>query len=194
MRTVSVTRPVATRAAVGGSIALVLIAGLALPGLAWPEQRMEGGLPQASATLAALEPAAAASFVPSALAPGASTTAAGWRMHEGQAYKRDWGVEIDGIHTTASGYMLSFRYRVLDPERAQVLNNAKSKAFVIDELSGARLAVPAMENVGELRQTTAPLRDRSYFVVFGNPGQLVHKGGRVSVVIGGFTAKNLIVE
>jgi hypothetical protein len=135
-----------------------------------------------------------APYLATPLAPGASTTANAWRTHEGQLYRRKWGVEVLGVRSTSSGYMLSFRYRVLDPERAQPINDAKNRAYVVDEVSGARLAVPAMENIGELRQTTRPIAGQNYFIVFGNPGQLVKKGGRVSVVIGNFRVPNLVVE
>jgi hypothetical protein len=51
-----------------------------------------------------------------------------------------------------------------------------------------------MENIGELRQTAAPLADRTYFVIFGNPGKLVAPGDRVSIVIGDFRADEIVVD
>ena len=125
---------------------------------------------------------------------GASLTAMAWHTREGQFFKRNWGVDIVGVHPVSSGYMLAFRYKVLDPVKASVLNDARAKAFLIDEASGATLAVPAMENVGELRQTSRPVAEREYFIVFGNPGRLVRPGGLVSVVVGSFRADGLVVE
>ena len=65
---------------------------------------------------------------------------------------------------------------------------------MIDEVTGIRLAVPAMEKVGELRSGSAPEEGRTYFMVFGNPGKVVKSGSRVSVVVGNFRIDGLIVN
>ena len=46
-----------------------------------------------------------------------------------------------------------------------------------------------------MRQNTAKLtKGRIYFVLFGNQGQRIKSGSKVTVVIGEFRAENLIVE
>ena len=161
------------------------------------------GLSGANAAAPALDGATAAASSAATAGPatatvppqaGASGTAQDWRAREGLYFKRNWGVEIIGMRVTSSGYMLSFRYRVLDPLLARPLNDEKSKAYVIDEATGIRLAVPAMENIGELRQTAAAKADRNYFIIFGNPLRLVKPGARVSVVVGRFHVSGLVVE
>ncbi len=117
-----------------------------------------------------------------------------WSASQNLYYKRNWGVEVIGVHPVSSGYMLEFRYRIVDPVKAKSLNDMESKAYIIDEVSGTRLAVPAMENVGELRTGDSPKADRTYFMIFGNPGRLVKPGGRVSVVIGNFRVEGLVVN
>lgn len=109
-------------------------------------------------------------------------------------FKRNWGVEVIGIHPVSSGYMLNFRYRIVDPVKAKSLNDMKSKAYVIDDATGTRLAVPAMEKVGELRSGATPQVGREYFMIFGNPGKLVKPGGSVTVVIGNFHVDSLLVN
>lgn len=128
------------------------------------------------------------------LASPGSKTAAEWRSRQGLYYKRNWGVEIIGVKPAASGYMLTFRYRVLDPDKAALLNDRQSKAYLRDEATGTVLAVPAMENVGELRTGSKPEADRSYFMVFGNPGRLVKTGSRVTIVAGNMHVDGLVVE
>jgi hypothetical protein len=123
-----------------------------------------------------------------------SPSAQDWRTRQSLYYKRNWGVEIIGVKPVSSGYMLAFKYRVLDPEKAKLLNDRKSRAYIRDEATGTVLAVPAMENVGELRTGSAPVADRSYFMVFGNPGKLVKSGSRVSIVAGAMHVDNLIVD
>lgn len=109
-------------------------------------------------------------------------------------FKRNWGIDIVGVHPVSSGQMLAFRYRVLDEAKAKALFDKTVKPYLIDEVTGTRLAVPAMENVGELRQDVRPEADRIYYVIFGNPGKLVKPGSRVSIVIGNFHLDGLIVD
>lgn len=120
--------------------------------------------------------------------------AAGWRTRENLYYKRNWGVEILGVKPVSSGYMLSFKYRVVDPEKATQLNDSHTRPYLRDETTGTVLSVPTMENVGELRTGAAPLADRTYFMIFGNPGKLVKSGSRVSVVSGTLHVDGLIVD
>ena len=152
-------------------------------------------------------PAGVAPSMPSGTAPGSPGTHAeplgppaasmemrNWRMRNGQLIRRTWGVEVLGVRLTSSNWMLSFRYRVEDADKARVLLDAKSTAYLVDESSGARLAVPAMENIGDLRQTSKAIAGREYYMMFGNGNQIVRKGSRVDVVIGAFHADGLIVE
>ncbi len=117
-----------------------------------------------------------------------------WHQHFDARFRKNWGIEVLGVHATSSGWMLEFKYRIIDAEKAAVLNEKRSKAFVIDEATDIRLSVPAMENIGELRQTPRPEEGRSYYIIFGNPGRLVKRGGHVDVVIGSFRADGLVVE
>jgi len=102
---------------------------------------------------------------------------------------------VVGISTSAAGYMLDFRYRVLDPEKAVPLFDRKFKPYLIDQATGAKLLVPAPPKVGPLRQTTrAPEAGRVYFMIFANPGRMITAGNKVTVVIGEFRAEDLIVQ
>lgn len=117
-----------------------------------------------------------------------------WHASEALRYKRNWGVDVEGVKVVSSGYMLAFRYRVLDGEKAKPLSEKKTRPYLIDEETGIRLAVPAMEKVGELRQSVTPVAGKSYFMIFGNPGKLVKPGSRVSVVIGNFHVDGLVAQ
>lgn len=126
---------------------------------------------------------------------GASRADTGnWHARQGVLFQRNWGVDIVGVRRVSSGYMLRLNYRVVDPDKAKPLFDKKVRPFLIDEASGARLAVPAMENVGELRQTSAPVADRTYFIIFGNPEKLVKSGGHVSIVIGDLRIDGFTVD
>lgn len=106
-----------------------------------------------------------------------------------------WGIKILSIRQSANGYMLDFRYRVIDPDKASLLLSRKEKPYLIDQVSGARFMVPSAPKVGPLRQTAIkPIADRNYFILFANPGKYVKPGNRVTVVIGEFRVQNLVVE
>jgi hypothetical protein len=118
----------------------------------------------------------------------------GWAAANSTYLKRTWGVDVVGVRLLSSDWMLEFKYRVLDPDKAAPLLDQHVKPYLVDDVSGARLAVPAMENVGELRQHTTPDANRNYFMIFGNADKIVPRGGHVSVVIGQFQASGLPVQ
>ena len=98
------------------------------------------------------------------------------------------------IRVSAGGYMLDFRYKVLDAEKAAPLFDRRIKPYLIDQATGASFAVPEPPKVGALRQTRKPVADRNYFIIFANPGKYVKQGDKVTVVIGDFRAGDLVVE
>ncbi|MHC4707039.1 MAG: hypothetical protein ACYS8I_08130 [Planctomycetota bacterium] len=106
-----------------------------------------------------------------------------------------WGIQICGIRLSAADYMLDFRYRVMDPQKAAPLLDRNVKPYLIDQESGAKLIVPTPPKVGSLRQkSNEPVAGKIYFIMFSNPGRLVRKGNKVAVVIGHFRAESLTVE
>jgi hypothetical protein len=104
-----------------------------------------------------------------------------------------WGVKDFSIRLASNGYMLDFRYRVTDPEKALPLFDRKIKPYLVDDASGFRFYVPNPPKVGSLRNTRPPQENRTYFIIFGNPGKYIKPGNRVTVVVGDFKAENLVV-
>jgi hypothetical protein len=109
-------------------------------------------------------------------------------------YELVWGVDSLTVKSAESGEVIRFSYRVVDPEKARVLNDKKSEPYLIDEAAHVKLVVPSMEKVGLLRQSSAPEADKSYWMVFSNKGRYVKPGDRVNVVIGNFRANGLVVQ
>lgn len=109
-------------------------------------------------------------------------------------YEGVWGVESLAVKWAESGEMIRFSYKVLDPQRAAALNDVKSEPALIAPAAGVKLVIPSMENIGRLRQTSAPEEGKSYWMAFSNKGRLVKRGDRVSVVIGQFHADGLVVD
>ena len=90
--------------------------------------------------------------------------------------------------------MIRFSYRVLDPDKAKVLNDKKNDPSLIDPKAGVKLVVPRLEKVGQLRQSSTPEAGKSYWMAFSNKGRLVKKGDHVDVVVGQFHAEGLVVD
>jgi hypothetical protein len=109
-------------------------------------------------------------------------------------YEGVWGVGELHVKVAESGSLIRFNYRVLDPEKAAALNDKKAEPMLFDAQAGVKLAVPQMEKVGKLRQSSTPKAGMTYWMAFSNPTQAVRRGHRVDVVIGSFRADNLIVE
>ena len=108
--------------------------------------------------------------------------------------KRQWGVEVMYVRQTAAGYMLEFRYRVLDAEKAKPLFERRTKPVLTHAETGARLIVPTPAKTGALRNSNPPLAGHTYWMFFANPGKLVKPGEHVSVEIGEFRADGLVVQ
>jgi len=106
-----------------------------------------------------------------------------------------WGIEVKTIMLSANGYMLDFRFKILDAEKARPLFGHDKHPVLVDQATGATLIVPAPPKSGPLRQTSyEPKQGRIHFILFANPGRLVKRGDKVNVVIGDFHAENLVVE
>ena len=144
--------------------------------------------------LIALALAGSGGTVPAASSVDPRDGALAWRVHQGPNFERMWGIEIVGVRLVSSNWMLQFKYRVTDPEKAKGLLSRHAKPYLVDQASGAKLAVPAMENIGELRQVSAPEEGRTYYIIFGNANKIVLRGNRVSIEIGSFHADEMIVE
>lgn len=108
--------------------------------------------------------------------------------------KRTWGIEILFVRQTAGGYMLEFRYKVIDPEKAMPLFERQTKPILTHVETGAKMIVPTPAKTGALRNSNAPLADHTYWMFFANPGKLVEQGDVVNIDIGKFLVEGLVVE
>jgi hypothetical protein len=105
------------------------------------------------------------------------------------------GIKVDAIRWSAKGYMLDFRYKAIDPEKAAVLFSRKTQPYLLHEATGAIFSVPTTAKVGPLRQTTnKPIAGKSYFMIFGNPGKYVKPGDNVTIIFGNYRIEHLTVE
>lgn len=111
--------------------------------------------------------------------------------------EKEWGIKLYGIRSTAGGYMLEMKFRVLEHEKAFPLLKRDTKRYVIVEKSGAVLEVPFTQKLGSLRSSVRTSNmvkeDRNYLALFANPGKHVNPGDKVTLVIGNFMAEGLTI-
>ena len=112
----------------------------------------------------------------------------------GTYYKVVWGVDDLKVKWAESGEIVRFSWHVLDPQLAQILGDKKAEPSLIDPRAGVSLVIPAVENVGQLRQSGPAEAGKSYWMAFSNKGRLVKRGDRVDVVVGTFRAQGLVVD
>jgi len=108
--------------------------------------------------------------------------------------KRKWGIEVLYVRETSAGYMLEFRYKVLDAEKAKPLFERQTKPNLIHVKTGAKLIVPTPAKTGALRNSNPPKNGKIYWMFFANPRKLVKPGEEVNIDIGDFHANGLVVQ
>lgn len=107
------------------------------------------------------------------------------------------GIRVEGLRLSAAGAMLDLRYRVVDAAKAAPLLDGRNRPYLLDEVRGARLGVPESPVLGRIRQTSRNgkiLADRSYFIMFGNPGKALRSGDPVALLLGTQKILDLTVQ
>lgn len=104
-----------------------------------------------------------------------------------------WGIKVEAVHLSAGGYMIDFRYRVLDAEKAKAIGDPEVKPYIIDQSTGAKFIVPSPPKVGPMRNTENLQEGRVYFIFFGNPGKYIKSGQKITVCVGDIKIENLEV-
>jgi hypothetical protein len=130
------------------------------------------------------------------VASSSSVTASEHKHHprEMTYMKRTWGVELLFVRETSANYMLEFRYKVLDADKAKPLFERQTKPVLTHVRTGAKLIVPTPAKTGALRNSNPPKTGKVYWMFFANPGQLVKPGDQVNIDIGDFHANGLVVQ
>lgn len=111
--------------------------------------------------------------------------------------KEDWGVEVLGLRLASADYMMDFRFRVLDVDKAISLFDHRIKPHLITDRTNITLPVPMAAKVGAFRPTNRGKNikaDKNYYMIFGNPDRHVKAGETVTIVIGDFRVEHLLVN
>ncbi len=116
---------------------------------------------------------------------------------EARAIAEKWGVELVSLRLTAAGYMIDFRFRVLDVDKSRTFFDSRIKPQLVVEKSNAKLPVPMAAKVGAFRTTNRGRNikpDKTYYIVFANPDAHVKSGETVTMVVGDFKEAHLVVN
>jgi hypothetical protein len=114
--------------------------------------------------------------------------------HAMEYYAAYGGVDELHVQLTASGNLIRFSYRVLDPAAAKALVDNKATPYLFAPRTRALLQVPVMDQIGPLRQTGEAEVGKAYWMVFSNKGKFVKPGDRVNVIVGTYHIDGLMVE
>ena len=71
----------------------------------------------------------------------------------GEYYGLIWGVDSLTVKAVESGELIRFSYHVLDPDKAKLMNDKNTDAFLNAPEHQIQLVIPSLEKVGKLRQT-----------------------------------------
>lgn len=105
-----------------------------------------------------------------------------------------WGIDSLSVKAAESGELIRFTWRVLDADKAKLLNDEKVEPFLIDPAANVKLVVPELPFMGKMRVKNAPQTGETYWMAFSNPGKVVKPGDHVNVVIGQFHVNGLVVQ
>jgi hypothetical protein len=109
--------------------------------------------------------------------------------------ERKYGIELMSLRLTSAGYMVDFRYRVLNEKKAEYLMRKDIKPYLMDPETGKKLYVPSHPKVGPMRAVSQEAKPgRSYFILFSNTEGVITTGKTVTIVIGDLKIKGLTVQ
>ena len=105
------------------------------------------------------------------------------------------GIRIGALMLSANGNMIDMRYRIVALETAQKTMHPKSSIYLIDQASGMKLTTPVAAKVGKLRQLPHPsAAGRWQPMLFQNPGRMVKRGSKVTLVIDELRFEDLVIQ
>jgi hypothetical protein len=99
------------------------------------------------------------------------------------------GVRITQVAATGAGGLLDLRFKVLDPAKAHAVHDAATPPAIVDERSGLVVNRLLMNHshTGEYQPAV------TYYLVFENTGNWIHRGSKVTVLLGNAQVEHVVV-
>ena len=96
----------------------------------------------------------------------------------------DWGIQPVHARISAAGYMIEFRYKILDTEKALIMSDRKDFPYLQAMKSRAKLSVPFGPTVGFLKSNRKFIKKgKNYIAMFSNEGKHLNRGDKVKIQI-----------
>jgi hypothetical protein len=103
-----------------------------------------------------------------------------------------FGIRIERLKLAAGGHALDFRYRVLDATKSAGLLQPGARTYLMPDKAPVRIDPIPLESAAAMRSLEPGVGENA--ALFGNPGRLLRRGDRVTLVLGGFKASGLTVQ
>jgi hypothetical protein len=100
------------------------------------------------------------------------------------------GVKITQVAVTGGGGLVDLRYQVVDPEAAVAVHDPVHPPAIVDEQSGLVVHDLYMGH----SHTGAFKAGVTYYFVFSDPVNWVHRGGQVTVLLGNAQVEHVVVR
>ncbi len=105
-----------------------------------------------------------------------------------------WGIKVERTMLSAGGYMVDFRFRVLNAAKARPILDRRIHPYLIDQATGAQFIVPSPPKIGQLRSGKTIREGAVYAILFANPGKYMKCGNKVTVVVGDFQVRDIVIQ
>jgi hypothetical protein len=100
------------------------------------------------------------------------------------------GVRVTFVSLTGAGGLVDLRFQVVDPDKANALHNADTPPALIDEETGLVVSQLLMGH----SHTDSYKAGTTYYLVFENPGNIVQRDGKVTVLLGPAQVEHVVVR
>lgn len=109
--------------------------------------------------------------------------------------QKDWGIQPVHLRITADGYMMEFRYKVLDVDKATILSHRKDFPFLLSMKSQAKFSVPYGSTVGYLKSNRKFLKKgKNYITMFSNINRHMLPGDKVRIQVKDQVSAELTID
>jgi hypothetical protein len=99
------------------------------------------------------------------------------------------GIRIQRVTMTGGGGLIDLRFQVIEPSKAAGVHDTATPPTIVDESSGLVVDQLLMNHA----HSGTFAAGRSYYLVFENPGNLIHQGSTVSVLLGNSQLEHVVV-
>ncbi|MDB6121776.1 MAG: hypothetical protein JWQ71_769 [Pedosphaera sp.] len=112
-----------------------------------------------------------------------------------QTLEDQWGIQVSSLRLSMANSVVDVRYKIINPDKAVLLGNGKTAAYIIDHETGKKLVMPSPPKEGAFPPTSHKLvGGKMYFTMVSNQGGALKSGSQVTVMVGNSQATNLTVE